>query len=69
LARQMVVGQRVEDITRQLLAAIPKQRTNKCTVQEGLCGNKWILDIRGALTVGVIYRDDRRVPSLSGYSE
>jgi hypothetical protein len=50
----MVVGQRVEDITRQLLAAILMRRTNKCTVQEGLCGNKWILDIRGALTVGVI---------------
>jgi hypothetical protein len=44
----------MEDIVPQLLAAIHKQRINKCTVQEGICGNKWISDIRGALTVGVI---------------
>jgi hypothetical protein len=44
----------MEDIAPRLFAAIPKRRTNKCIVQEGLCGNKWILDILGALTVGVI---------------
>jgi hypothetical protein len=47
-------GKRIADIAPRLLATIPKRRINKCTVQEGLDGNKWISDIRGALTVGVI---------------
>jgi hypothetical protein len=47
-------GERVADIASRLLAAIPKRRVNKCTVQETLSGHKWISDIRGALTVGVL---------------
>jgi hypothetical protein len=46
-------GKRIADIAQRLLATIPKRRINKCTVQEGLTGNKWIMDIRGALTVVV----------------
>jgi hypothetical protein len=44
----------MEYIAPRLLAAIPKQRINKRTVQEGICGNNWISNIRGELTVGVI---------------
>jgi hypothetical protein len=47
-------GQRVEDLAPRLLAAIPKRRVNRCTVVEALANHKWISDIRGALTVGVI---------------
>jgi hypothetical protein len=38
----------------RLLAIIPKRRANKCTVKEALLQHKWLSDIRGALTVGVI---------------
>jgi hypothetical protein len=44
----------VADIAPRLLTAIPMQRVNKCTIQEALFGHKWISDIRGALTVGVL---------------
>jgi hypothetical protein len=47
-------GQRIADLTPRLLAAVPKDRINKCTVQEALCANKWVSDIRGAITVGVM---------------
>jgi hypothetical protein len=44
----------VEDLAPRLLAVIPKRRANKRTVLEALTNNKWISDIRGALTVRVI---------------
>jgi hypothetical protein len=47
-------GHRVADIEPRLLAAIPKRRVNKCTIRETLIKHKWVSDIRGALTVGVI---------------
>jgi hypothetical protein len=47
-------GHRVADIAPRLLAVIPKRRVNKCTVREALIEHKWVSDIRGALTVGVI---------------
>jgi hypothetical protein len=47
-------GQRIADLAPRLLAAVPKDRINKCTVQEALCANKWVSDIRGAITVGVM---------------
>jgi hypothetical protein len=42
------------DVAPRLLAAIPKKRINKCTVLEALTENRWISDIRGAITVGII---------------
>jgi hypothetical protein len=45
---------RVVDIAPRLLADIPKRRVNKCTVRETLIEHKWVSDIRGARTVGVI---------------
>jgi hypothetical protein len=47
-------GQRIADLAPRLLAAVPKNIFNKCTVQEALCANKWISDIRGTNTVGVM---------------
>jgi hypothetical protein len=47
-------GQRIADFAPRLLAAVPKNRINKCTIQEALCANKWVSDIRGAITVGVM---------------
>jgi hypothetical protein len=47
-------GQRIADLTPRLLTAVPKRRINTCTVQEGLAAGKWITDIQGALTMGVI---------------
>jgi hypothetical protein len=47
-------GQRVADIATRLIAAIPKRRISKCTIQETLSEHKWISNIQGALTVGVI---------------
>jgi hypothetical protein len=47
-------GHQVEDLALRLIAAIPKRRANKCTVLEALMDHKWISDIRGALTVGVL---------------
>jgi hypothetical protein len=47
-------GQWIIDLTPRLLAAIPKRRISSRTVQEGLTAGKWITDIQGALTVGVI---------------
>jgi hypothetical protein len=44
----------VADIAPRLLAAIPKRRVNKCTVRGALIEHKWVSNIRGALTVGVI---------------
>jgi hypothetical protein len=46
--------QQVEDLAPRLLGAIPKRRANKCVVLEALMNHKWISDIRGALTVGVL---------------
>ena len=38
------------------LASLPKEKgeTTYCTVQEAVTGRSWVLDIQGALTVGVI---------------
>jgi hypothetical protein len=38
----------------RLLAAVPKRRINNHTIREVLTAGKWISDIQGALTVGVI---------------
>jgi hypothetical protein len=47
-------GHRVADLAPRLLAVIPKGKVNKCTVREALIEHKWVSEIRGALTVGVI---------------
>jgi hypothetical protein len=47
-------GHRVADIAPRLLTVIPKRRVNTCTVRGALIEHKWVSDIRGALTVGVI---------------
>jgi hypothetical protein len=47
-------GQRVADLAPRLLAAVLKRRINNRTVSEALTAAKWVSDIQGALTVGVI---------------
>jgi hypothetical protein len=47
-------GQRIADIAPRLFAIIPKRRINKCTIKEAITARKWISDIQGALSVGVI---------------
>jgi hypothetical protein len=47
-------GQRIADLSPRLLAAVPKRRINSRNVQEGLAAGKWIADVQGALTLGVI---------------
>jgi hypothetical protein len=47
-------GQRIADIALRLIAAVPKKIIKRCTVHEALTERKWVSDIRGALTVGVI---------------
>jgi hypothetical protein len=46
-------GRRVSDFAPRLFSTIPNRITNRRTVQEVLL-NKWIGDIKGALTVGAL---------------
>jgi hypothetical protein len=45
---------RVSDIAPRLFSIIPKRIINRRTVQQALLNRRWIADIKGALTVGVI---------------
>lgn len=47
-------GRCIADLAPRLLAAVPKRRMQRRTVQEALTDRTWISDIQGALTVGVI---------------
>jgi hypothetical protein len=47
-------GQRIEDITPNLFATVPKRRINNRNVHDALTDRRWVTDIEGALTVGVI---------------
>jgi hypothetical protein len=47
-------GKKVSDIAPRLFATIPNRITCKRTVQEALLNRRWITDIKGALTVGVL---------------
>jgi hypothetical protein len=47
-------GQRIEDITPNQFATVPKRRINSRNVHDALTNRRWVADIQGALTVGVI---------------
>jgi hypothetical protein len=47
-------GQCIADLAPRLVVAIPKRSVNRRTVRDTLTNWAWILDIQGALTVGVI---------------
>jgi hypothetical protein len=47
-------GKRIVDLAPRLLATIPKRIVNNRTVNEALANRKWIADIKGALSVGVL---------------
>jgi hypothetical protein len=47
-------GKRIADLFPRLIGAIPKRLINCRTVQEAIVSTKWISDIRGALSVGVL---------------
>jgi hypothetical protein len=47
-------GQCIADLAPRLLEAIPKRRVKRRIVQEALNGRSWVLDIKGACTIGVI---------------
>jgi hypothetical protein len=47
-------GKRIADLFPRLIGAIPKRVINCRTVQEAIVSAKWISDIRGALSVGVL---------------
>jgi hypothetical protein len=47
-------GKRIADLFPRLIGAIPKRVINCRTVHEAIVSAKWISDIRGALSVGVL---------------
>jgi hypothetical protein len=47
-------GKRIADLFPRLFSAIPKWLVNCRTVQEAIVSTKWISDIKGALSVGVL---------------
>lgn len=47
-------GKKIADLAPRLLATIPKRIVNSRTVIEALTNRKWIADIKGALSVGVL---------------
>jgi len=47
-------GQSIADLAPRLLEAIPLRRVKRRTVREALTDHSWLLDIKGACTVGVI---------------
>jgi hypothetical protein len=49
-----IFGKRIEYFAPRLLVAVPKQYRKCRTVQDALADNKWIADIKGALTVRVL---------------
>jgi hypothetical protein len=49
-----LLGQNVCSLAPRLFAIIPKRIANRRTVLEALSNRKWISDIKGALSVGVI---------------
>jgi hypothetical protein len=47
-------GQKIADLVPRLFDVIPKRITNRRTVQEALTDRRWISDITGSLSVGVL---------------
>jgi hypothetical protein len=47
-------GKRIEDLAPRLLAAVPKRTASSRTVHDALMSMRWIEDIKGAVTVGVL---------------
>jgi hypothetical protein len=47
-------GQRIEDIAPRLFAAVPRRKINRHSIYDALTDRKWVSDIQGALSVGVI---------------
>jgi hypothetical protein len=48
-----VHGKNIEDLAPRLLAVVPKKIRNNRTALEALTNRKWLIGIKGALTVGV----------------
>ena len=46
--------QKIADLVPRLFDIIPKKITNRRTVQEALTDRRWIADITGSLSVGVL---------------
>jgi hypothetical protein len=49
-----IYGQKIADLVPRLFDVIPKRITNRRTVQEALTDRRWISDITGTLSVGVL---------------
>jgi hypothetical protein len=49
-----LTGKRIKDLAPSLFNAIPKRIVNSRTVYEAITNRKWITDIKGPLTVGVL---------------
>jgi hypothetical protein len=47
-------GKSIEDLAPRVLAAVPKRTASSRTVRDALMDMRWIADIKGALTVGVL---------------
>jgi hypothetical protein len=47
-------GKRIADLAPRLFAVIPKRIVNSRTVQEAITNRNWIVDIKGAPSVGVL---------------
>jgi hypothetical protein len=47
-------GKRIKDLTPSLYNIIPKRIINSRTIYEAITDRKWISDIKGPLTVGVL---------------
>ena len=50
----VILGQRICDIAPRIFQCIPNRITKRRTVQEALLNRRWISDIKGALSVGVL---------------
>jgi hypothetical protein len=47
-------GKKIEDLTPRLIIAVPKRIKSSRTVPEALTGRKWLTNIKGTLTVGIL---------------
>jgi hypothetical protein len=47
-------GEKIVDLVPRLFGAIPKRLVNTRTVQDVILSRRWVSDIKGALSVGVL---------------
>jgi hypothetical protein len=51
---RLLHGEKIVDLVPRLFGAIPKRLVNTRTVQDVILSRRWVSDIKGALSVGVL---------------